>query len=644
MNRRPLSVLWCLATLSLLPSLWAAPQQAGTPFRQAVEHMGVRLELHVDHAEEGKTPGVFHENDHLEIAFKITDAAGGTPMKSLFPAAWMDPVIENAPTTSCIQKVKTFLGGSVFTRADIDLNVFLVVTLTSDGFITVVDPLFSFGGSKLLGMIELESPGADWVISRDQRRLYVTLPKAGKLVEIDTSSWMIKRTLEVGANPRGLVLQPDQHYLWLTYGDPGSADSGVVAVAREAMTVQKKIVTGPGSHDLILDRDARKLFVSNSEAGTVSVVDVRSLAKTKDIVTGSRPIAMTYSAMAQMILVADHATGNISSIDVAEGKLLKHMKADKGLRQVEFAPGGRLAMAISPETRGLFIIDAARNRIIQSGVLKHTPTQISYSDTLGYIMHANSDQVLTAPLNQIGKEGEPIPLADFPGGYYAEMALDEPILKAVAKAPAENGVMLADAQAKAINYYMEGMAAPMGSFNNYHHPPKGILVIDRSLQEQDEPGFYQTVTKVEKAGKYDVVLFLDTPRIVHCFTLPVLPDPTKPVPVAAKLRSVTAKHTYFAGETAQVSVQLIGADGKPLTQLKDVDMTLHMAGGRWFKRLRAKETQPGIYTGSIVIPRAGKVSVYTRSKSAGLTYADTRMLPIQVLNKPKAEASQGGPQ
>ena len=133
MNRRPLSVSLSLAALCLVPTLWAAPQQAGTPYRKAIEHMGVRLELQVDHAEKGKTQGVFHENDHLEIAFKITDAANGTPMKSLFPAAWMDPQQENAPEVSCIQKVKTFLGGSVFTRAEIDLNVFLVVTLTADG-------------------------------------------------------------------------------------------------------------------------------------------------------------------------------------------------------------------------------------------------------------------------------------------------------------------------------------------------------------------------------------------------------------------------------------------------------------------------------------------------------------------------------
>ena len=37
---------------------------------------------------------------------------------------------------------------------------------------------------------------------------------------------------------------------------------------------------------------------------------------------------------------------------------------------------------------------------------------------------------------------------------------------------------------QAIYYYMEGMLAPMGSFNNYRREPKAVLIVDRSLRER----------------------------------------------------------------------------------------------------------------------------------------------------------------
>jgi len=640
MSRLPIIFSICFSMLLFSPTSLVADDPASDgAFRVATTSRGVRLELRVDHAVAGKTPGRFHENDHVAISLKITDVANQAPMKSLYPAAWMDPIKDNAPTTTCAQKVKTFLSGSVFTRAEIDLNVFLVVTMTADGFITVVDPLFSFGGSKLLGMVQLESPGADWALSRDKRRLYVTLPEAGKLVEIDTSSWTIHRSIPMPNQPRALLVQPDQHYLWVACGQGEKEGSGVVAVVRDSMTIAKRIPTGAGFHDLVLDREAENLFVSNSEAGHVSVIDVRKLVKIKDIPTGKRPVAMAYSQTAQLVLLADHAEGRITAINASSHEVLARMKADKGLRQIEFAPDGRLAMAISPDTKGLFIVDAARNRIIQDSRLKGTPSHLSFSDTLGYIMFEDTDQVLMAPLGEIGKEGEPIPLGDFPGGFYKVPALDEPLLRAVAKAPAENGVMLADTKAETINYYMEGMAAPMGSFSNYHHPPKGILVIDRSLQEQNEPGLYQTVTKLGKAGTYSVAVFLDSPRLVHCFNLPVLPEPQKADRIKAALKHLTQKREVIVGEPQTIAIKLVDAKGKGIPDLTDVVMILHMAGGRWFERLRALHRGDGVYSVDVRFPMPGNIQTYVQCKSAGLTFADGPMMPLRAIRQTKAELS-----
>ena len=44
-------------------------------------------------------------------------------------------------------------------------------------------------------------------------------------------------------------------------------------------------------------------------------------------------------------------------------------------------------------------------------------------------------------------------------------------------------MLVANPADKMIYYYTEGMAAPMGSFQNYRRDPKALLVLDNSLRE-----------------------------------------------------------------------------------------------------------------------------------------------------------------
>ena len=72
---------------------------------------------------------------------------------------------------------------------------------------------------------------------------------------------------------------------------------------------------------------------------------------------------------------------------------------------------------------------------------------------------------------------------------------------------------MADMHDRAIYYYKEGMAAPMGTFTNYKREPMAVQVVDRSLHEARlTPGVYETVAKLGKPGVYDVIFFSTRPR------------------------------------------------------------------------------------------------------------------------------------
>jgi hypothetical protein len=85
-------------------------------------------------------------------------------------------------------------------------------------------------------------------------------------------------------------------------------------------------------------------------------------------------------------------------------------------------------------------------------------------------------------------------------------------------------MLVANVADKQIYYYTEGMAAPMGNFENYKREPRAVLVADRSMREV-KTGTYETVTRLPRDGAYDVAFLLDSPRIMHCFEAKVAENP-----------------------------------------------------------------------------------------------------------------------
>ena len=58
------------------------------------------------------------------------------------------------------------------------------------------------GSSKLITLVMLESPGADWVLLGDGKRLFVTMPLANRVAVIDTATWKVATNIDVEGGRR----------------------------------------------------------------------------------------------------------------------------------------------------------------------------------------------------------------------------------------------------------------------------------------------------------------------------------------------------------------------------------------------------------------------------------------------------------
>jgi YVTN family beta-propeller protein len=624
-----------LLALGLVGAVFAAGAFAAAPaetqaeaatFHRHLEREGVAIDLDVKALRDTTT---FREGDPVSVRFQITDTNTGQPYSSLFPAAWMDrlPDEAEAQPDSCKQKVESFVGGTLLAQPELDLNVYYVLALNNDATISVVDPLFGFGNSKLLTMAFLEEPGYDWVLTKDQRLLFVSLPKAGKVAVVSTADWKVLTSVEVGPKPGRVALQPDGEYLWVTYREPlpGADRSGVSAVDVEHLRRVANIPTGRGDHDLAFDQDDH-LYVTDRADGSVSVIDTGTLQVLKHLETAADPVAIAHSPVGQAVYVTHGTSGVIAAIDTKRLEVVARIKAEPGLGDILFVPSSRLAFIVNPEADLVHVLDASARKIIQTGDVEDEPDQVGISDELAYIRHRGSDTILMIPLDEIGREGEPLPVVDFPGGQHPAGLSSMPSpARGIVQAPGATAVLVANPEDESIYYYKEGMAAPMGHFNNYGRQPRAVMVVDRSLQEL-EPGVYETAVTLRRPGKYDLAFFLDAPRLVHCFELEVAENPelvaerkreNHPIDVLYKMDGFDVT----VGEEVAVRFELVDSvDHTPRGGRDDVEVLTFLAPGIWQKRHLAKPLEGDLYEIRFTPPRAGVYYVFVQSRSLGFGF------------------------
>jgi len=586
------------------------------------------------------TPGLsLREGEDVVFRFRVSDASTGQALGGLTPGAWLDrPAASEVGVPGCAERIKELAGGSLFAKSEVDLSSFYVLALDEDAGINVIDPLFSFGGSKLFTSIPLLSPGEDWALTADGNRLFVSEPEADRVAVVDTAAWKVAAQLAPGRHPTRVALQPDGARLWAVVAEDG-ADVAVID-AREPRLLAR-IATGKGPHDLAVSADSATVFVTNAGDGTVSVLDARRLVKVADVRTGTRPTGIAWSSLAAAAYVTDEREGSVVAVDGRRQAVVARLAVHPGVATIRFAPGGRLAFALNPREDTVQVIDAGTNRVVTTGRVRQGPDQVTFSDQLAYIRHRGSDSVLMVPLSSLGVEGHPLEAADFTGGQQPfGRGSRSSLADGIAPAPGGTAVLVANPADRAIYYYVEGMAAPTGTFHNYGREPRAVIVVDRGLRERERPGSYETTARLPGPGRYRIPFFLDAPRVVHCFEMEVLPDPGL---AAARLRSAPVQVEPVAGERrvtvgspARLRFRLTDpASGGPASGVGDLVMMAYTVSGAWQVRTLAREVGDGIYEAEFVPPGAGIYAVVVECRS--------RRLPFHLSPRLLLEATAAAP-
>lgn len=584
-----------------------------------VSQQGVTVQMTLEPASSAQKGLV--EGEEFTVRFKLTDAAG-LPIHSARPAAWFDLRSKGETTDArkCHEKIQSFLQASLGSRPTLDLNRYYILALNDQPNISVIDPIVGFSTSKLLAMVELQSPGAGWVLTADAETLYVSMPDSRAVAAVDTETWKVSANIEVGAGAHSVVLQPDGQYVWVALDEDSGASSGIAVLDARLRRLVTRIATGVGRHEIAFDPESRFAYVTNERAGTTSVIDIRALRKLSDVPTGRRPSSTAFSSLSRSAYVTDEEGGTILAIDNESHQVTARIAARPGLRSIRFSPDGRWGFAVNSRENVVVILDSSNQRVLENREVPETPDQVTFSKDYAYVRSLGSDQIAMIPLGVLGK-GARSDLS-IPGGQIQPgQARVLPAAEAVVPTPEPGSVLIANPADKIIYYYTEGMSAPMGSYQNYGRAPRSVLTIDRSLREK-EPGIYVGRVRPPAGGNYDAAFLLDSPRVAHCFDVAVEANPAlkRQSVVAVHVEPLLEKREMRPGQPFHLRFRVTDSTtGKPRPGIDDLGV-LVFSPSIWQARQWATSAGQGNYEVVFTPPEPGAYYFFWECPSLGLRY------------------------
>jgi YVTN family beta-propeller protein len=584
-----------------------------------------------------------------ELRFRLSDERTGNPVRGTRPAAWLDAganIQAQAGGTQrqCVEKIGMYLKGAVGIRPLVDMNGYYLLVMNRDASITVIDPMVSMAGrTSTLTSVQLKGPPIDWVNHAELKRLYVSMPGAGKVAVVDTESFKVVAEIDAGAEPTRLALQPDGRYLWVGNNARDGRAGGVTVIDTRERKVVLQAATGRGHHEIAVSSDNRTAFVTNRDDGTVTVFDVGTLAKVKDIPVGAMPLAVAYSTLSRSAYVSNGKDGTVSVIDGARLEVTKTIQAKPGLGPLRFTSDGRFAMVVNTPENVVHVIDPGSNEIIHSPKVQAEPFQVSFTQGFAYVRGLASERVTMINLSSLGVGKEPIVQSFAAGSYAPKMGGDLPLADAVVAGIGEAAAFVVSPADNATYFYMEGMNAPMSSYPSRGTYARAVTVVDRSLREV-EPGVFAGRFRMPAAGQFDVALSLDQPRLVHCFATVAKANPQ----LEALRRTVGVEYLpqarmFKPKDVAKVRFRIIEGTGAPKAGLKDVLVRYFLVPASPPRDVVATEVSEGVYEVPVEMAEAGAYYVFVSVPSLKLAYNDSGFFSVMARPAPGAAPAAAAP-
>lgn len=154
------------------------------------------------------------------------------------------------------------------------------------GTVSVIDT----ESRKQVTQIKVGKGPAQVGFTPDGRFAFVSLSEENRVAVVDVASRKLVRKVGVGTVPIQLYATPDSRLVLVAnQGTPKKPGTTVSVIDVSHLKVVSTIKTGAGAHGVVVDRDGRQAFVTNTYADTVSVIEIASRKVVATVPVGRGP-------------------------------------------------------------------------------------------------------------------------------------------------------------------------------------------------------------------------------------------------------------------------------------------------------------------------------------------------------------------
>ncbi len=231
------------------------------------------------------------------------------------------------------------------------------------------------------------------VAAKDGKSLYVAHADAKQVAVVDVAEGKVARSVEVPAEPTGMVLSPDGKLLYVTCA---ARRSTVCVLDVESGEVQESIHIGHTAMAPVISPDGRTLYVCNRFDNKVSVVDLKD-KKIASVSTPREPVAAAITPDGKTVFVANHlpldpsdgydVAAVVTVIDTEDKKVsaIRLPNGSSSLRGMCVSPDGKYVYVVHilaryqmpttqlergwMNTNAISVIDAASRKLLNTVLL-----------------------------------------------------------------------------------------------------------------------------------------------------------------------------------------------------------------------------------------------------------------------------------
>jgi YVTN family beta-propeller protein len=229
-------------------------------------------------------------------------------------------------------------------------------------------------------------------------QIFVTNERSGDITIIDGGDFKVVATIPVGKRPRGIHPSPDGRTVYVALsgtpieGPPAldaqgnpilkknskadddddddskadkSADGiGVFDVAKRKLT--GKISAGSDPEEFVLSKDGTRIYVSNEDIKTASVINIASGKVEHIIPVGREPEGVGVTPDGKQFYVTCETGGEIFAIDTSSYKVVGHFTVPVRPRSVDFLSNAAIGFIPSESKGQLNVIDTATPQLLKT--------------------------------------------------------------------------------------------------------------------------------------------------------------------------------------------------------------------------------------------------------------------------------------